>query len=273
MPRFSILLPVFNGAGFIEEAIRSVLEQTFQDFELLIINDGSTDRTAKIIESVQGSEERIKYFYKRHSGLADALNLGISYSSGEIISRIDADDRWLPGKLSVQDRQLRENKDLSIIGSSVYFINAQGKRIAELSGFNLGQEIHADELKGRMLRNNMICSSSLVFYKSILDTIGNFNTRFEISMDYDFLIRALKQNKGMVSEKILVEYRISRNMMTLKERGKMIRESSKVRMNALKAFNATTKEKLLVCKDILGLYMGGITYKRTGRHPVSPYLD
>lgn len=272
MSHFSIILPVFNGCDYIEEAIISVLDQSYKDFELLIVDDGSTDVTVKIIEPFL-SDDRIHYYHKRHTGLSDTLNLGLSYASGEYISRIDADDRWLPEKLSTQYKQLKENIDISIIGSSIYYINSRGIRIPELSGFNHGKEIPYDELKRCTLRNNIICSSSLVFHKSVADAIGNFNTKYEISMDYDFLVRALEHHKGMVSEKALVEYRISPQMMTLRERQNMIRESSRIRLHAVKAYNASFGQRLNVIKDILGLYIGGISYRITGQHPVSSYLD
>ena len=272
MLRFSVILPVYNGSEFIEEAIRSVLGQSFEDIELLIIDDGSTDETREIVDSIRNTDKRIKYYYRSHYGLAESLNFGLDYSCGEFIARIDADDRWLTDKLSIQNNLLKENPKITLLGSSVYYINSEGKRIPELSGFNQGKEIQPGELQKHILRNNVICSSSLVFHKSIVNAIGNFNTKYETSMDYDFLVRALEHNKGLVSEKALVEYRISRNMMTLRKRGKMIRESSRIRLNALKAYNVSINQRLIVIKDIIGLYLGGISYIITGQHPLFRYL-
>ena len=109
MLRFSVILPVFNGSDFVEEAIRSVLDQSFEDIELLIIDDGSTDGTREIVDSIRKTDNRIKYYYRSHSGLAESLNCGLEYSSGEFIARIDADDRWLADKLSIQNTILKEN--------------------------------------------------------------------------------------------------------------------------------------------------------------------
>jgi len=273
MPQLSIILPVFNGSVFLGEAIQSVLHQTYKDFELLIIDDGSTDKTKTIVDQFCKTDSRIAYYYKEHSGLSASLNYGLLKSKGDLIARIDADDRWLPDKLMIQNKLLRENPSVSLIGSSVSFINPNGVQIHSLIGFNHGMELKNIELKRRMLRNNVFCSSTLVFKKSLINSTGKFNENLETSMDYEFLIRALSGFEGLITRHALVEYRISKNMMTLKNRKRMIRESIRIRLQAMKLFSPPFFMRILVLKDILGLKAGRFLDTAGRRSHLSRYLD
>ena len=273
MPRYSIIMPVYNGSEFLEEAIHSVLNQTFTDFELLVIDDGSTDATGEIADNHRKRDSRIAYHFKDHSGLSETLNYGLRASSGEIIARIDADDRWLPGKLLVQERILRNSPGIGLIGTSVLFINRNGERIPSLSGFNHGEDVNPAELKGKILRNNLICSSTLVFKRSLLREAGEFDPDLRTSMDYDFLIRALAVGEGMIISDSLVEYRISDSMMTLKNRGQMVNESARIRLRALGIFNPGIGVRMLILMDIIGLYTGRLYYKITGKSKFSSCLN
>ena len=111
-PFVSVIIPVYNGERYLAEAIKSVLAQTYQNFELIVINDGSTDNTSNIIARYQDSLHSI---YQPNAGLPASLNLGISLSRGEWIAFLDADDLWLEEKLSRQIRMVVENPEIEII--------------------------------------------------------------------------------------------------------------------------------------------------------------
>src|SRR2546426_5040394 len=105
-PRVSVIIPCFNRSAQLREAVESVLAQTYQDFEILIIDDGSTDDTRVSLENRFRGNPRIRYFYKNHGGPGPARNLGLGHAVGEYIAFLDSDDLWLPEKLENQIRQL-----------------------------------------------------------------------------------------------------------------------------------------------------------------------
>lgn len=121
-PFVSVIIPVYNGERYLAEAIKSVLAQTYQNFELIVINDGSTDNTSNIIARYQDS---LQSAYQPNAGLPASLNLGISLSRGEWIAFLDADDLWLEEKLSRQIRMVVENPEIEIIfGHVQQFLSA-----------------------------------------------------------------------------------------------------------------------------------------------------
>src|SRR4028119_812278 len=118
MSLISVIIPVYNGEKTIQETIESVLNQTFTDFELIVINDGSQDATLEIVERIQDS--RLKVLSYPNAGQAASRNRGLSHASGEYISFIDADDLWTPDKLEAQLRALQDNPQAAVeIGRAV----------------------------------------------------------------------------------------------------------------------------------------------------------
>lgn len=116
----SVVMPVYNSEKYIKEAIESVLAQTFNDFEFIIVNDGSTDNSESIIKSYL--DDRIYYIKKEHSGIADSLNLGIKHSTGMFIARMDADDIMYPERLEKQVALMLRNKDIDLLGTGFEYI-------------------------------------------------------------------------------------------------------------------------------------------------------
>src|ERR1700752_3531385 len=107
-PLVSVIIPVYNGEKYIEQTIRSVLDQTLQDFEIIILNDGSTDSSAEIIKRLQEEDNRIIYIPKPNTGVSDTRNIGISKASGKYLAFLDADDVWTPVNLEKKIIALKE---------------------------------------------------------------------------------------------------------------------------------------------------------------------
>jgi len=253
MPRVSIILPYYNHIKYLNEAINSVFRQSFNDIELIIVNDGSEDDPENIIDKFSSFSDRLRYFKNHHIGLSDTLNYGIEQASGEFIARIDADDIWKSEKTAIQLQFMENNREISLLGTSVLFIDEKKIIVKEKTEFNNGIGLTHSELIREMLRNNVICSSSLIFRRNLIDSVGKYDPFLKTSMDYDFLIRVLSLFKGAVLPEKLVFYRISHDMMTIKKRKQMISESSRIRIKALKLLQPSFKERLLVYKDIIGL--------------------
>jgi glycosyltransferase involved in cell wall biosynthesis len=126
MPRVTVLLPVFNGARYLKGALGSVIAQSYKDFELLVIDDGSTDQTPAIVTSFH--DMRIKYLrHNKNEGLIASLNEGIALSEGEYIARMDADDICDPRRLSLQTEFLDHNPDVGVVGTAVRLMDDNGR--------------------------------------------------------------------------------------------------------------------------------------------------
>ena len=125
--KISVVLSSYNGDKFIEETILSVLNQTFSNFNFLIVDDGSTDTTVSIIEAFVKKDKRIILFKRRHHGPVDSLNFAIGISKSQWIARIDQDDLWKECKLEKQLAKLNSCKDVKLVGSNCYEIDHNGK--------------------------------------------------------------------------------------------------------------------------------------------------
>jgi len=253
MPNISIIMPVYNPQNFILETIESVLVQSYPEFELLIIDDGSTNNYFSEISELVKSDKRILFHSKTHTGLADTLNFGVKKSSAILIARIDADDIWHPDKLRKQLSFLDANKDIMVLGTSVNFINERNEILNKVDGFNKGKYIGPEVLPNLIVRNNLFCSSSVIYYRNLHDMKGLYDTCYKTSMDYEFIIRCLDEYKGAVLSERLIQYRISTNMMTRKYKKQMITESIKVRIIATGLLKVKFMKSILVYLDVFKL--------------------
>ena len=113
MPKVSVIIPAYNSSGFIEDALESVFKQTYRNYEVIVVDDGSTDKSAEIIGSF--SDKRIIYIYQENHGVSVARNKGILESKGEYIAFLDSDDLWLPEKLEKQVAILNNNKNTGLV--------------------------------------------------------------------------------------------------------------------------------------------------------------
>src|SRR5688572_12374901 len=128
-PAISVLMPAYNAEKYIGTAIESILSQSFTDFEFIIINDGSTDRTKEIILSFK--DPRIKLKNQSNSGIAKSLNAGLTIASADLVARFDADDIALPHRLEVQYKAFQEDELLLVAGSSVIYMDEEGNEVFE----------------------------------------------------------------------------------------------------------------------------------------------
>jgi glycosyltransferase involved in cell wall biosynthesis len=232
----SVILPVYNGEQYIEDSIRSILGQTHQNFELIIINDGSTDNSDKIIKGFLKSN-KIIYKSRKNKGLVNTLNEGIKLSSGSYIARMDQDDISYPKRLEKQLNFMQKN-NIDVCGTSYHVINEQGKIIKTVESHKNNFEIILSAMMvpfihpSVMFRN--IFKEKNIFY-------GN-NNKVQAE-DYDLWIRLIKMNLvfGNINE-ILIKYRLVNTSMTSVNYIKIYKEVYKI----CNEFNKEYKEELLI---------------------------
>lgn len=207
-PLISVILPVYNGALYLGEAIESILNQTFKDFEFIIINDGSKDKSEDIIKSY--NDKRIKYYSQENRGFGATLNRGINLSNGKYIARIDADDISYPERFQKQINFFNNNPSYSMVGTWSRIIP---------DGVKIRYHKHPTEdlvLKFFLLFNNPFVHSSIMIKREVFENVGFFREnkdRYPCE-DYELWSHVARYGKIANIPEVLVIYRESSNSMT-----------------------------------------------------------
>jgi len=203
-PKISVLTTVYNGEKYLTETIDSVLNQTFKDFEYIIVNDGSTDKTEEIIKNFMKKDKRIIYLKvlknKGSNNLGNVMNFGLKKCKGKYIARLDADDISYSNRLKKQFTYLEKHKNIFLIGSSADVINKMGKKIGSIKKWQIIPFL----IKFRILDCNNIIHSSIMFRNE-----GLFYPNRHEHLFYLDLIRRKKKLVNM--GETLVKYRINPN--------------------------------------------------------------
>lgn len=210
MSTISVVVPAYNSQSTILETIDSVLEQTFTDFELIVINDGSTDRTLKLLETVQ--DKRLKIYSYPNGGLPAARNRGIVRATGEFISFIDADDLWTPDKLELQLQALQTNPQAGVAYSWTICMGNNGK------SFHPGvSESFQGNVYPNLLVGNFIASgSNVLIRKQAIESVGYFDESLKSCEDWDYWLRLAPKCEFAVVPKPQIIYRLSSGAMSSK---------------------------------------------------------
>ena len=205
-PRVSVILPCFNTARYLKKAIDSILNQTFVDFELIIINDGSTDDSKEVIEEVLESDFRVRVIEnEKNLGISESMNIGLSNAKGEYITRMDSDDIALPDKILFQVEFLDKNKNYGVCTVDIIGIDIKGERLTK----SLYPETDIP-LNWLFLWRDPIPNAPCMYRRSILKGI-KFNTKFNIAEDYDLLTKLVLNTNIYQINKVLYHYRIHDN--------------------------------------------------------------
>ena len=213
MPKISVVIPAYNAEHTIKETIESVLQQTFSDFELIVINDGSTDRTLEVVQSI--TDSRLNVLSYENGGLSVARNRGIYQATGEFIAFLDADDLWTSDKLELQLAALQEHPDAGVAYSWTYYIDEQGQPLfAGIRIFYQGN-VHADLL----IKNFILNGSNPLIRRQAIESIGEFDPAFPHFADWDYWLRLASNWHFAVVSKYQVFYRQSSRSMSSKVEG------------------------------------------------------
>lgn len=200
----SIVVPVYNRKDYIMDTLDSILGQSFLDFELIVVDDGSKDKTAELVKSIK--DKRIKYIYQDNSGLpAAARNTGLKIARGKYIAFCDSDDLWESDKLKAQMEVFDAHKDAELVYTN--FVWHDGKK--DSNPFLNGGIAKSGDVFYDLIKENFIPMSSVMVKKSILDEVGCFDEDPKImaAEDYDLWLRIALFGKIYFLNKVLVKYR------------------------------------------------------------------
>ena len=210
-PTVSVIIPAYNAAPWIAETIDSVLNQTFQDFEVIVVDDGSTDATAEIVENYKS---QVQYLYKNNGGVGSARNTGICAAKGRYIACVDADDLWLPEKLEVQIQLLQKDHSLAWVYSDGLIFENNGNQNLHL--FSQSAYMTSGDVLRPILLQDFIPCPTPVFKRDIFENVGFFEEDISLQSvaDWDMWLRiAAKYPVGFI-DKPLVKYRRHSTSMT-----------------------------------------------------------
>ncbi|MGZ3873791.1 MAG: glycosyltransferase family 2 protein [Mucilaginibacter sp.] len=211
-PKVTVLMPAYNAGKYIGEAIASVLKQSFTDFELLIVNDGSTDQTVKIINSFH--DPRIVLVSQENKGIAAALNLGLSKARAGYIARFDADDVCLPNRLKIQYDFITAYPEYTVIGSAADYMDADGHYI-----FTHHPEGHLNEEIQQLKYSVCPFIHSSVFYKKeVVINNGGYNEHAYTYEDHFLWVNILKHEKACNLSQALIKVRLNPESITIDEK-------------------------------------------------------
>lgn len=208
MPVISVVIPVFNGEKTIKETIQSVLDQTFIDLEVIVINDGSQDSTLSIVSSI--TDPRVQVFSYENAGLANSRNRGFSYATGEYISFLDADDLWTVDKLEAQYKALQANPQAAVAYSWVDYIDESGNFFRSASHITANGDVYEQLLLNNFLENG---SNPLIRRQALAD-VGGFDAELASSEDWDMWLRLSARYEFVAVSSAQVLYRKSSHSMS-----------------------------------------------------------
>lgn len=200
-PTVSVIIPTYNCDRYIIQAVESVLQQQDCSYEVIVIDDGSTDNTKEALKPLSNF---IRYIYQENQGVAAARNHGIAVANGELIAFLDADDYFLPGKIAAQAAIFAKRPDLGIVHSGWQRVDSQGNKLMDVRPWESVPQLDLEN----WLRWKPVLPSAMMFRREWLEYVGGFDPRFPPAEDTDLVFRlALKGCQSAWLRQIVVCYR------------------------------------------------------------------
>jgi len=247
MFKITVLMPVYNGEAYIREAIESILNQTFKDFEFLVIDDGSTDKSADIIKSYK--DNRIRFVRNETNlGLIKTLNKGIDMANGEYIARMDDDDISLPKRLGKQRDFMQKNPEIGIVGSWIKLIGEQGRQ----GGRVIKYLSNPEEIKANLLFLTSLIHPSIMMRKNLIKENNlYYNSGYKHAEDYELWVRASKYFPISNIKEVLLLHRKYRKSVSETNSTAQKEKAEIIRIQQIKSLSINpSKEELLIHQSI-----------------------
>jgi glycosyltransferase involved in cell wall biosynthesis len=209
LARVSVLVPTFNRANYLLEAVNSALTQSYTDLEVVIVDDGSTDNTAEVVRSIQ--DPRVRYLYQQNRGVSAALNAAWRAAGGEYLALLGSDDVWLPDLLAELAPALDADPELGLIYARAQGMDAQGQPLPQMLGAPM--KFPGDTLKS-LLYGDSVCGLACLFRRECIDRVGGWDESLIANEDWDIWIRMAQHCRFSYRPEILARYRIHPQNLT-----------------------------------------------------------
>lgn len=203
-PRVSVIMAVWNSERYLADSIESILNQTFEDFEYIIIDDGSFDASRDIIARYAVNDQRIKPLYYEHQGLTRSLNRGIREARGAYIARMDADDISLPERLEKEHAYLMQHPDIAVVSCFAYVIDDCGRTVGTHC-----PPLSTEDIRKRSFFSGQICHPSVMFRADVVRMLGGYNEAFRYAQDYELWLRLMQKHAVATIPEFLFSWRKS----------------------------------------------------------------
>lgn len=228
-PIVSVMMVSRNNESFIKDAVQSVVSQTFSRWELVIVDNGSTDRSLEVVNEAASKDTRIKVVETSQLPLARARNLGLRYSRGTFLAVLDGDDLWMREKLALQIEMMTHpcNSDIGVCGANAILINSVGEHIGE----KRYPSSHVECDKAFWFRNPF-CHSATLIRRDALLNIGGYDEALQLAEDLELWFRLSRAYRLHNIQHSLVKYRISNGNATFQRHREMVTASIQIRMAA-----------------------------------------
>ena len=204
IPTISVITPVYNNAAYLPEALDSVLNQSFGDFEYILINDGSTDDSLAVLEEYAKKDPRVRVSSRENRGYISALNEGLALARAEFIARMDADDVCMLDRFEKQIKFLRDHPECVVVGGRVLLIDSEGAPLREMCTETKHEEIDAAHLSGR---GGTIVHPAMMARSSAIQSIGGYSGAYPWAEDLDFFLRLAEVGRVANLQDIILRYR------------------------------------------------------------------
>lgn len=257
LPEVSVLMPAYNAEAYIHQAVQSILDQSLQEFELVIFNDGSTDNTAGIIR--QFTDPRIRFIdNKENQGLTRARQATLALATGKYVAILDSDDVSFPDRLAKQYHFLEAHPAVVLCGGNAVLMDAQG----ETSGDLLHQSYLPEELKLHFFFNNIFVNSGVMFRRDTALEVGGYRDRAPAE-DYDLFVRLADQHEIHVFNEPLVYYRVHEANISQTKRNTAIFQLRQIKNDQLRLLGADPKQ--------YGAIFDALLWWRVNDHPLQDF--
>jgi glycosyltransferase involved in cell wall biosynthesis len=209
-PKLSVVMSIYNAGGFLKEAVNSVLAQTFEDFEFIIIDDGSSDDSLAALRQIRDS--RLRILTQPNRGLIASLNRGIEEASGQYIARMDADDRCEPDRFEIQVRYLDRHPQIALLGGAIATMDEMGNALAPCVRF---PATHEQIWAGLGRRPWVFCHPAVMYRRAAAMDVGMYRRDFAHAEDVEFFARLMTRYRAANLPDVLLHYRICRGGVSL----------------------------------------------------------
>jgi glycosyltransferase involved in cell wall biosynthesis len=226
MPLATVLIGCWNNANTLERAARSILDQTLTDLELIVVNDGSTDRSLEVARGL--GDARVRCLDLPHQGISSSLNAGLREARAPFVAVQDADDWSEPERLARQVELLEREPDVAVVGSRMHEVDEAGRRLAPRTSFRAG------DVGDVLMRFNPIPNSSACMRREYVLAAGGYDPRYRTAMEYDLWLRLAERHRIVALDEALATRVMSATNVAARREREQIREAIAIRLAALR---------------------------------------
>ncbi len=250
MSKVSVVMSVLNGETYLAESVRSILLQSFEDFEFVVVNDGSTDRTREILAGFD--DPRLRVLHQENRGLAASLNRAVGEAKSEFIARMDADDFSYPDRLRNQVAFLEENPETGLLGSYYHLIDPKSR----LLGLQY-RPVDNDDLQKSLLEANQFCHGVVMFRRRLFEQAGGYDPRYRFAQDYDLWLRIAEVSKLFTLPKALYAWRSTQENQAEEKISEQLRIAAEIQQKTRERRAGQSAAPKPAAEEIAGEFVNG----------------